>query len=84
MVHTKKDSVFSLQRSAGVLTEMGMNCQGHGPSKRLTVRCLVSHIALEKAISYNDEAFFSVEHDNIRLKLISTAQLTKNFLLYSF
>lgn len=85
MVHTKKDSVFSLQGSAGVLTEMGMNCPEHGPSKRLTVLYLVSHIALGKAISYNDEAFI-VEHDddNIRLKLISTAQLTKNFLLCSF
>lgn len=62
MVHTKKGSVFSLQGNAGVLTEMGMNCQGHDPGKRLTVRYLVSHIALGKAISYDDEAFV-VDHD---------------------
>lgn len=62
MVHTKKDSVFSLQGSAGVLTEMGMNCPGHGPSNRLTVLYSVSHIALGKAISCNGEAFI-VEHD---------------------
>ena len=62
MVHTKKDSVFSLQGSAGVLTEMGMNYPAHGPSKRLTVRYLVSLIALGKAISYNYEAFI-VDHD---------------------
>ena len=62
MVHTKKDSVFSLRGSAGVLTEMGMNCPGHGPSNRLTVLYSVSHIALGKAISCNGEAFI-VEHD---------------------
>lgn len=62
MVHTKKDSVFSLRGSAGVLTEMGMNCPGHGPSNRLTVLYSVSHTALGKAISCNGEAFI-VEHD---------------------